>query len=418
MNSFLDDVLGECAAPCRDSAALIKGLPPTWLPMRACLAWVRSGDYSGPLPGGTGEAVLRKTAAGYEGEVRAGGEQYVLRGAEDLQVAALVAALVGLEPIGKIEVAPLKLARFGATLEAMAKSHNAKMQRRYEGGDPAKGKLSPEKVDARRQMYARSLGLVPVAGLRGKFRNKFPVQHGNQVHYDENFSLPHEIGHAMHAGSDTIHQHNEDIAAPESDDSPEGEKDEGWDNGEGQNEEDAIATSLEHKIDRRSGVDPNLFPTNFRNEIGDIDSNRLRPWKPTELGMTWKDRDYDTGSFPRDDQKDRTAAAAKIISDFDAGARFSANGKIVPPTGLDARISAAIPRPKKTASISIARGQTEMPWGPETSSPKPRPTHKGEMGGFAKPIAPIQDGKPQPAMGPKQPRAKVSADDSKIGTKA
>ena len=226
--------------------------------------------------------------------------------------AKLCAALDGMVRV----TAALRKAQALGVLATLAKtSRNVKEQR---------ANITREQANARRERYARTLGLVAT-------RKDGPLrQEGNQINYGIQ-SLEHELGHAMHAKLGEMprdHVRKLDVPpwAPPREQAP------------GRAEEDRINNSLEYKLDRRAGVDPQRFgnPKGLRGlrlrpvgEYGEREDSR------TVLARPWSHEDADDLAVQaRHDQKSR-----KVVARFDAGARFDGDGRLRAPQGIDARIN-------------------------------------------------------------------------------
>jgi hypothetical protein len=193
----------------------------------------------------------------------------------------------------------------------------------------------------RRQQYARSLGLEPQnAGSMAELRDL--KGKGNQLKYGGKFDLPHELGHAMQTrpGS-TLSEHMAGITPDD------------------QFDDDTINTALEHRIDRRAGVDPHKFAGEFRGTIGDpeyqppddfIEGEDEEPAKdegapPIEWNADLRGRH---GRSARrsglvdealSQQADRAEYANRTAANFDLGHRFDPSGKLRAPEGIDAKIN-------------------------------------------------------------------------------
>jgi len=194
----------------------------------------------------------------------------------------------------------------------------------------------------RRQQYARSLGLDPQnAGGMAELRDL--KGKGNQLKYGGRFDLPHELGHAMQTRpGGTLSEHMAGIAPDD------------------QFDDDTINTALEHRIDRRAGVDPHKFAGEFRGTIGDPDysppdddfiegeedeqpENEGAPpieWNADLLGPHGRQNRTDFDAQERlQQQADRAEHANSSIGRFDLGHRFDPSGKLRAPEGIDAKIN-------------------------------------------------------------------------------
>lgn len=194
----------------------------------------------------------------------------------------------------------------------------------------------------RRQQYARSLGLDPQnAGGMAELRDL--KGKGNELKYGGKFDLPHELGHAMQTRpGGTLSEHMAGIAPDD------------------QFDDDTINTALEHRIDRRAGVDPHKFAGEFRGTIGDPDysppdddfaegeddeqpENEGAPpieWNADLLGRHGRQNRTDFDVQERlQQQADRAEHANSSIGRFDLGHRFDPSGKLRAPEGIDAKIN-------------------------------------------------------------------------------
>lgn len=194
----------------------------------------------------------------------------------------------------------------------------------------------------RRQQYARSLGLDPQnAGGMAELRDL--KGKGNQLKYGGRFDLPHELGHAMQTRpGGTLSEHMAGIAPDD------------------QFDDDTINTALEHRIDRRAGVDPHKFAGEFRGTIGDPDylppdddfiegEDDEKPedegappieWNADLLGRHGRQNRTTFDAQERlQQQAERAEHANSSIGRFDLGHRFDPSGKLRAPEGIDAKIN-------------------------------------------------------------------------------
>lgn len=215
--------------------------------------------------------------------------------------------------------------------------------------------ITPETAQRRVTQYAQSIGLQP----KKKFANdlKDLKSKGTELQYGGKFNLQHELGHAMQTTpGKTMQAHMRGIKP------------------EDQEDDDVINTALEHRIDRRAGVNPHKFGGEFRGTIGGEEEDDEGNSNPVEWNADLKGRH---GKAARDswdarealsNQADRAGSANQTIGQFDLGHRFDPKGKLVAPGGIDARINqrAAGQQPgkfgRKEARIQPER-QLTMPWG-------------------------------------------------------
>lgn len=225
--------------------------------------------------------------------------------------------------------------------------------------------ITPEQAEGRRVRYAQSLGLEPTKtqgeGMPKPSRNKLP--------YGGNFPIEHEVAHAMMTpGSKTIRQYTDSLSsraragkkaiADQAGDKPgyripHNFNDLYHDYHDAEQEENT-ARMLEHHIDRRSGVNPSRPELQASAQIAAgapmhsfrrIDVPEEHPfnnyWDYSDEEL--EDEPSRGSLFKPKDKKqleeEARSGARSEIQRWDAGSKFK-SGKVVPPSGLDARINA------------------------------------------------------------------------------
>jgi hypothetical protein len=360
---FLQAVVGEDGARALSKAAeraveLDQAIFP-----RTILAWLdvhSSYGHEGVVPGiDSVPFQFKKTEKGFDGSIAVNGEMHCFRDASLDHVAGCVAVALELdhERISS-QVRPEQIMKLGKSIDLLVKSQlvktswNAKMRRKYHFetgsdtpapdryGDPSP--LDPDQAEARRIQYARSIGLDPLQS-RGNV-DGFPQSNGgNELPYDSNFPVEHETAHAMMTPpGKTVSQYQRELSATDKMPS-EMYSDVGSKNPDRRNaalaspeyqahalgtQQENIANHLEHHIDRRSGLNATRFQSRFR-------------IPGTPLGNNDSDYPIWDKSGPRKIPSKVIRDEAKSYSQkFDEGARFTPEGEIAPPTGIDAKINA------------------------------------------------------------------------------
>lgn len=181
--------------------------------------------------------------------------------------------------------------------------------------------ITEAQAQARRKQYARSIGLEP-KNVSGASKPKDLRGTGNALNYGGQFDLAHEMGHAMQtAPGKTVSAHMRGIGPDDKED------------------DDTINTALEHRIDRRAGVDPHKHAGEWRGMVEDINEDgepSPREWN-ADISSGHTD-DYEAKEA-LSNQADRASYANKTIGQFDQGHRFNDKGKLLAPGGIDARIN-------------------------------------------------------------------------------
>ena len=244
------------------------------------------------------------------------------------------------EPEGKI--APTKQLEPQVHQNHGTKRPPATLEKRSKNVKEQTTGITKLQAHRRRQQYARSLGLDPQnAGGMAELRDL--KGKGNQLKYGGKFDLSHELGHAMQTRpGGTLSEHMAGIAPDD------------------QFDDDTINTALEHRIDRRAGVDPHKFAGEFRGTIGDPDysppdddfiegeedeqpENEGAPpieWNADLLGRHGRQNRTTFDAQERlQQQAERAEHANSSIARFDLGHRFDPSGKLRAPEGIDAKIN-------------------------------------------------------------------------------
>ncbi|TXH45930.1 MAG: hypothetical protein E6Q97_30635 [Desulfurellales bacterium] len=224
-----------------------------------------------------------------------------------------------------------------------AKRAPAALEKRSKNVREQTRNITNQQAQGRRQQYARLLGLKPQnVGRMAELRDLKGAN--NDLKYGGRFDLPHELGHAMRTRPGR--KLSEHMAGITPDD---------------QFDDDVINSALEHRIDRRAGVDPHKFAGEFRGTIGDPeysppyddyddlgdesdDENREAEgappieWNADLVGPRGR---RNRGSMTEElaQQQDRADSANQAVSRFDLGHRFDASGKLQAPKGIDAKIN-------------------------------------------------------------------------------
>ena len=217
--------------------------------------------------------------------------------------------------------------RPGQSIAEFGKSKNVKQKTRD---------ITPQQAEARRKQYAESIGLRPtnsIVALRPQSTigpGQFPKARRNQLGYGNQFGVEHETAHAiMTPEHQTIRQYQKELsvhAGPEKipkDTEYGGDID--YDSPQYEQHETAIhhenvANRIENMIDRRAGVSPKKFKSKFRDSV-------LAP----------AGQDDDSGEDQTESLRDD---ARHHINQFDQGARFTNQGRIKQPQGINAKINA------------------------------------------------------------------------------
>lgn len=257
--------------------------------------------------------------------------------------------------------------------EMIKTSWNVKQQR---------ANITPKQAQQRRVKYAQSIGLQP---KKDEFPSgAFPEARGNMLPYGGQFGVEHETAHAMMTPPDKmVGEYQEWLTQnrdPASDDYTDSIEDEN------------VANRMEYQLDRRAGVDPNKFKSRFRDQVstpsGD-DDNYEGEVRTVESEYIAKDPET------KERAQDLTTSAKFHVGQFDGGARFDAEGRIQPPTGINARINStassnnplAVLRSRaealraKRAQEAVAQAQAKQPGLPgiPLHREKPTPLPKSEL---------------------------------------
>jgi hypothetical protein len=204
--------------------------------------------------------------------------------------------------------------------------------------------LSQETVEGRRVKYAQSIGLKPEPWSG---EGAFPKANRNRLPHGGNFGVEHETAHAMMTPQGkTLNQYQTHLTA-HAKPRPMGDSD--FDDTDDEHEaavhDENVANMLEHKIDRRAGVAPAAFSSEFRNETS-------LPYAGTDrepdqyYGDAYEDDKPAIRGLPPQHVRDEAGAYAQ---QFDEGARFNPTGRVerMPEQGwpsgstLDQRINLA-----------------------------------------------------------------------------
>ncbi len=234
--------------------------------------------------------------------------------------------------------------------------------------------ITPGQAQQRRTQYAQSIGLKPVDDTGD---SRFPQAKGNRLPVSPFFSVEHETAHAMMTPpGQTIRQYQNHLSAHADARKPTPDEEDDWqgdeEHAETQHHEN-IANQAENLIDRRAGVDPSKFRSEFRTlpvSPKDVD-NDYDETGPTDEDATARaraaaaveGRPAPTG-IPHEDIRDEARA---VVRDFDNGARFDPTGRIQrrPDTGatLDQRINlAAGPgNPRLRALLAVSKARRAVP---------------------------------------------------------
>lgn len=205
-----------------------------------------------------------------------------------------------------------------ADLELEKTSWNVKQQR---------ANITPEQAEQRRVRYAQSIGLKPEEGGRRDNKN-FPAATKNKLPYGKQFGIEHETAHAMMTPrGNTVREYQRYLSRHSDPKGPPPGPNGRFEYDSIEDEPDHVqavadentANTMEYGIDRRAGVDPHKFKTDFRTNVNQPQGT-YEWFEPNEPG--------------------RTAEAQGYLNDFDHGARISPQGRRVDPTGVDAKINA------------------------------------------------------------------------------
>lgn len=371
---FLAAVVGDDGARAlRKAAEHAEELDHAIFP-RTILAWLdvtsRFG-HEGTVPGIEDVKLsFKKSEQGFDGYVTLDGELHRFDQASIDHLAGCIAVALGLD---HERVAPTanaqKLAKLGKSIDLLVKSRvalektswNVKQRRRYQfepgankptlypSGKPKQ--LTQGQVNARREAYVRRIGLDPVNAENHKLTTgedlspeAFPNAEGtNRLAYDSNFDAAHETAHAaMTPDNKNLGQYQQwlsDRAEPKYDDD-----DDEYDRlrEEGGHHEN-VANAMETMVDRRAGVDPHMYQSQYRSspkgeseEVLDPKSGRVRT-NPTPRGPAPR---YGTNPKTHFFNQDIRDQAREHLQEFDQGKKFDAAGNVTYPAGVDAAINA------------------------------------------------------------------------------
>lgn len=245
------------------------------------------------------------------------------------------------KPISVAEVHSKIFAKRELSLEKT--SWNVKQNRKYKK-NPETGELNQPLTytDAqnRRIKYARSIGLNPVRSGRAYLSetgSRFPLADRNKLPFEGNFGVEHETAHAMMTPEGkTINQYQKwlsDHSKPKVDEEDFDDID--YDHEESVRDEN-IANQLEYKIDRRAGLDQE-YKFRGRDEVSTYDNREPDEYEYNEKSGTVYTSPGRKDQIVNDGYKE---SAAQYAQKFDDGARFNRYGRIVEPTGIDAKINA------------------------------------------------------------------------------
>ncbi len=168
-DSFLAAILGPGAAPIARVAA--EPVYAGYVVPRVVRAWLDAREgFSGNLPG-TGVGVsLRKTEAGWGGQVDVGGSAYRFSGKTVYHATAAISAALGAEFV-PVQARDIDLARLGKTLDALVKAAPRARGAGEAPGPAAKpaDKIAPEEKNApevRQPSGRRRLPIKPPAPVK------------------------------------------------------------------------------------------------------------------------------------------------------------------------------------------------------------------------------------------------------------
>lgn len=242
-------------------------------------------------------------------------------------------------PFGKSE--PIELE------ELVKRSKNVREQTRN---------ITSEQAKQRRLQYANSIGLNPIEveerdGAFPSSSDELDAQGDNEtlLGYNDKFQIEHETAHAMMTPKNmSIRDYFDHLAS--------GKTKTSWDMGRDYENhvDESVANAAESMIDRRAGV--GRWASTFRNRqpLSDVlGSSKEDPnHEETPHGKTFEDKYYTdfpappaksgiSGNAQRQrDLKPFKAKAAEAIEQFDQGAKFTPEGTIKQPTGINAKINA------------------------------------------------------------------------------
>lgn len=241
--------------------------------------------------------------------------------------------------------------------------------------------ITPQQANDRRSKLASSLGLKPLA--EGVGAGEFPAASRNQLPYGRAFGLEHELAHAMMTPEgQTVRQYQRHLTAhqaPSKSSVKYGEPD--YAHEETQHHEN-VANQLEYKIDRRAGVDPHRFRSQFRTDMqgpkyGDSDLDQAEDLYDPKSGSVKQKVAIPGGKSGRDEYPIAGAhireEAPHYAQRFDQGARFNHLGRPVAPAGVDARINERARRVRLPGEHLFRKSEQGV------TSPAPNLTHQESL---------------------------------------
>ncbi len=436
---------------------------------RVIMAWlgvVSHGEYEAHLPGVEETSLtFAKSEHGFSGHIDIGQDVYAFRDASLEHVAGSVAVALGVDPRLAPELRSPHFAKLGKSIDVLVRSRtlrkareelektswNAKMRRRYQfehgadkpattqewgrtsrtGGSVRGGvrmvsnkpiPLDQGQVEDRRRRYAQSIGLEPKYGGG----SGFPRATGNQLPFNDDFDLAHESAHAMMTPEGKPLSEYQKWLSDDSRGRAPGpspaldedgneipdepgvfDEDELADYNEGLDHEN-VASHLEHHVDRRAGVDPNMFASQFRDRMQQkVDSGDGGLEDATEGLYDDKSGSKNTvdkqgrrvsRGIPNEDIREQ---AAGYTERFDNGAKFQPSGHVHEPTDVNAAINARAKAASNPASSWVTPAKAGF-----TARKLNAEYNKGELkssGGARGIKLPGQAAAPRPPQGPIAP---------------
>jgi hypothetical protein len=443
---FLQAIVGiDGAAALAKAAERAVELEAAILP-RVIMAWleVMSNGYDGEVPGQESRFAFAKSEKGYEGHIVVDEGLHQFKDASLFHLAGCVAAALGLDhervsPMAKSE----QLAKLGKSIDLLVKSRvvqemaktswNVKARRRYQfapGADQPlthptgrPKNLTEAQVNARREAYARSIGLNPIDSDNndiGETTERFPNANGtNRIAYDKSFDAAHETAHALMTPDDkSLGEYQEWLSQPNfvnkpeqqtSDDDEEQEmydddyNEHARDYDEGAHHEN-VANQMEPYIDRRAGVDPHAFQSQFRSQLKGVDDENL-PYDDKSGSVVSNPppprAGFDTAPGTRYGSNPKTPFANQDIRDearshvqrFDEGAKFTPEGYVHSPTDVHAAINArakAAATPGKQWPVPAKAGFAHVAANKQFNKDEMKPQKRIQLPGAAAAARPPQ----------------------------
>lgn len=409
---FLQSIVGNDGADALAKAVeRVSALELAILP-RAITAWleVMGGlGYEGYVPGTESKFIFSKSEDGFSGYIVLDGQVHVFEKASLFHVAGCMAVALGMDherigPLTKSE----QLAKLGKGIDLLVKSRVVQAMAKTSWNVKQKrSNLTPQQASNRRVRYAQSIGLNPEPIPPGQFET--PVPTGNTIPYRPSFPVEHEAAHAMMTPpGQNIGGYIKDLSTTDSSSVPASIRSaakpsknpnyndparvQAAQSGEafqrhaiGQQEEN-IATQMEHGIDRRSGVKGQtsnnrtareLFNNSPHDTIPGYEVDQVVPGSPSR-------------SEKRIPSPMIRAKAKEHQAKFDDGASFDAAGNVMGPRGINARINARANARAKLGKATLPSGGgnkaklpgvAAQPIGPSAPTPPTsvQPTNQKQM---------------------------------------